>query len=97
MTEDDPKPDSKVGGNIISGNTIIRPGIDGISLPQSTGDRVEDNTIIDAGRHGVHVRAPASQPRKAKWFETWWGIALSGVIVTVIGGLILFALTGSTG
>lgn len=35
-----------------------------------------------------------SKKIKKKWFQTWWGQLILGLVITIIGGFILKKITG---
>lgn len=44
-----------------------------------------------SGRGKVH--SIQTNQEKEKWHKTWWGVILIGLLVTIIGGVILFLIT----
>lgn len=95
MSEADEPP--KARGIRVRGNKISNVDGTGISLGGGTAEEISDNEILNVRGKGIEVRDPHPPSRERKWFELWWGIFLLAVASTVIGSLIVFAVTGLTG
>lgn len=39
------------------------------------------------------VHSIQTNQEKEKWHQTWWGVILIGLSITIVGGIILFLIT----